>query len=53
MYALGVAYIESGDAVSAQRYLRQAGEGAASLGQARLSLEIAATLRKLEERAGH
>jgi tetratricopeptide (TPR) repeat protein len=53
LYALGVAYIESGDAVRAQRYLRQAGEGAASLGQEQLSREIAGTLRKLEERTGH
>jgi tetratricopeptide (TPR) repeat protein len=53
MYALGVAYIESGDAMSAKRYLRQAAERAASLGQDPLSREIGATLRKLEERAGH
>ena len=53
MYALGVAYIESGDAANAQRYLREAGEHAASLGQEQLAREIAATLRKLEEKVGH
>jgi tetratricopeptide (TPR) repeat protein len=52
MYALGVAYIESGDAQSAQRYLRQAGELAASLGQEQLSREIAGALRKLGEKGG-
>jgi tetratricopeptide (TPR) repeat protein len=52
MYALGVAYIEAGDAAGAQRYLREAAERAASLGQEQLSREIAAALQKLEEKAG-
>jgi tetratricopeptide (TPR) repeat protein len=52
MYALGVAYTDAGDYVSAAKYLREAGGRAASLGQEQLSTQIGTTLRKVEERAG-
>jgi tetratricopeptide (TPR) repeat protein len=51
MYVLGVAYARAGDDASAERYLRDAGGRAASLGQDRLAAEIGAALRKLGERA--
>jgi tetratricopeptide (TPR) repeat protein len=51
MYALGVAYAESGDYASAGRWLRDAGGRAAAQGQDRLAAEIGATLRKVEQRA--
>jgi tetratricopeptide (TPR) repeat protein len=50
MYALGVAYAESGDYASAGRWLRDAGGRAASQGQDRLAAEIGATMRKVEQR---
>ena len=53
MYALAVAYIQSGDIANAQRYLNEAGQRATSLGQPQLAAEIAAALRKLDEKAGH
>lgn len=52
MYALGVAYAESGDYASAERYLRDAGQRATSLGQNQLLGQIEATLRKVSERTG-
>jgi tetratricopeptide (TPR) repeat protein len=50
MYALGVAYMEAGDIANATRYLRQAGERAASLGQGQLAGQIATTLRRVDEK---
>jgi len=52
MYALGVAYAEAGDYVAAERYLREAGQRAAPLGQDQLLSQIATSLRKVEEKAG-
>jgi tetratricopeptide (TPR) repeat protein len=52
MYALGVAYAEAGDFASAERYLRQAGQSAAALGQNQLAAQIGAILTKVEQRAG-
>ena len=52
MYALGIAYAEAGDYALAKRYLREAGQRAAPLGQDQLLSQIATSLRKLEERAG-
>ena len=52
MYALGVAYAEAGDYASAKRYLRDAGQRAAPLGQDQLLSQIATSLRKVEEKAG-
>ena len=52
LYALGVAYAESGDFANAERYLRDAGQRASSLGQNQLLGQIEATLRKVSERTG-
>ena len=52
VYALGVAYAESGDYASAERYLKDAGQRAASLGQNQLSTQIEISLRKVEQKAG-
>jgi tetratricopeptide (TPR) repeat protein len=52
MYALGIAYAEAGDYRSAERYLREAGERAAPLGQDQLMADIAMSLRKVEQKAG-
>jgi tetratricopeptide (TPR) repeat protein len=52
MYALGLAYAESGDFASAQRYLREAGQRAASQGQSQLLAQIETALRKAAERTG-
>jgi len=52
MYALGVACAEAGDYTGASRWLHEAGQQAASLGQEQLSAQIAATLRKVEEKGG-
>ena len=51
MYALGVAYAESGDFASSGRYLQQAGQRAAALGQEQLAEQIRAILMKVEQRA--
>ena len=50
MYALGIAYAEAGDFSSAQGYLRQAGQRAASLNQAQLMAQIQTTLARVEQR---
>ena len=50
-FALGVAYLETGDSASAARYLRDAGQRAASLGQRQLADQIGSTLLKMEQRA--
>ena len=52
LYALGVAYAEAGDFANAERYLRDAGQRANSLGQNQLLAQIEATLRKVSERTG-
>ena len=52
MYALGIAYAESGDYTSAERYLRDADQRATSLGQNQLLGQIETALRKVAERAG-
>ena len=52
MYVLGIAYAEAGDYPSAERYLREAGQRAAPLGQDQLLSQIATSLRKVEEKAG-
>ena len=48
MYALGVAYAEAGDYSSAQRYLRESGQRAASQGQNQMLTKIGISLRKVE-----
>jgi tetratricopeptide (TPR) repeat protein len=50
MYALGVAYAETGDYASAERYLREASQRATTLGQNQLLGQIETTLRKVAER---
>jgi len=50
MFALGIAYAEANDFASAQRYLEQAGQKAAALGQDQLSAQIQAILAKVEQR---
>ena len=50
MYALGVAYAESGDYPSAERYLKEAGQRANTLGQNQLAGQIETTLRKVAGR---
>jgi tetratricopeptide (TPR) repeat protein len=50
MFALGVAYSEAGDYASAVRYLREAGQRAATLRQEQLAAQIGAALHKVEER---
>ena len=50
MYVLGVAHLEAGDSASAARYLRDASERAASLGQGPLAVQIEAALRKVDEK---
>lgn len=50
MYALGIAYAEASDFASAQRYLQQAGDRAAALGQDQLAAQIRAILVKVEQR---
>jgi tetratricopeptide (TPR) repeat protein len=52
MYSLGLAYAESGDFASAERYLRAAGQRATSLGQSQLLGQIETALRKVAERTG-
>ena len=52
LYALGVAYAESGDYASAERYLKDAGQRAGSLGQNQLAGQIEMSLRKVEQKAG-
>jgi len=52
MYALGVAYAEAGDFASALKYLREAGQQAASQGQDQLLRQIETSLSKVEQRAG-
>jgi tetratricopeptide (TPR) repeat protein len=52
MYTLGAAYAEAGDYTSAGRYLREAGQRAASQGQTQMLGQIEAALRKVEQRAG-
>ena len=52
MYTLGVAYAEAGDYSSAERFLRDAGRRAASLGQNQLAGQIETALRKVAERNG-
>jgi tetratricopeptide (TPR) repeat protein len=49
LYTLGIAYAEASDFASAERYLQQAGEGAAALGQDQLTAQIGNILRKVEE----
>jgi tetratricopeptide (TPR) repeat protein len=51
LYTLGVAYAEAADYASAARYLREAGQRAATLQQEQLAGQIGAALRKVEERA--
>jgi tetratricopeptide (TPR) repeat protein len=51
MFALGIAYAQASDFVSAQRYLEQAGQRAAALGQDQLAGQIRGTLAKVEQRA--
>src|SRR5205814_9296053 len=53
MYTLGVACAEAGDYTGASRWLHEAGQQAASLGQEQLSAQIAATLRKVERSEEH
>lgn len=50
MYALGVAYAEAGDYASAERYLKEAGQRANTLGQNQLAGQIETTLRKVAGR---
>jgi tetratricopeptide (TPR) repeat protein len=50
MYALGVAYVQAGDAANGARYLREAGQRAASLGQGQLAEQIAAALHRADVR---
>ena len=52
MYALGIAYAEATDYSNAERYLQQAGQRAASLGQTELAAQIAAALQKVAEKTG-
>src|SRR5579864_3814337 len=52
MYALGLAYAQAGDYPSAERYLRDAGQRATSLGQNQLLGQIESALRKVAERTG-
>jgi hypothetical protein len=52
MYALGVAYAEAGDYASAERFLKEAGQRATTLGQNQLLGQIETTLRKVAERTG-
>ena len=53
LYALGIAYAESGDYTSAERYLRDADQRAASQGQNQLAGQIETALRKVvAERTG-
>ena len=49
MYALGVAYVQAGDSANGARYLREAGQRAASLGQEQLAEQIEAALRRVDE----
>ena len=51
MYALGLAYAESGDYRSAARYLREAGQRAASFGQSQLLHQIEMSLRKVNHQS--
>ena len=50
LYGLGVAYAEAGDYANAERYLRSAGQRAASLGQNQLASQIEMSVRKVEQR---
>jgi predicted Zn-dependent protease len=50
LYGLGVAYAEAGDYANAERYLRSAGQRAASLGQSQLASQIEMSVRKVEQR---
>jgi tetratricopeptide (TPR) repeat protein len=52
LYTLGAAYARSGDALSAQHYLRLAHEKAAARGQSKLVESIDADLRALEKYGG-
>lgn len=51
MYALGIAYVEAGNFNSAQHYLQEAGQRAASLGQNQLATQIQTVLMKVEQTA--
>jgi len=51
MYALGIAYAESSDFGNAERYLQQAGQRAAALGQDRLTAQIGMILKKVNQRS--
>ena len=50
LYGLGVAYAEAGDYANAERYLRSAGQRAASLGQNQLASQIEISIGKVEQR---
>lgn len=50
LYGLGVAYAEAGDYANAERYLRSAGQRAASMGQNQLASQIEMSVRKVEQR---
>ena len=49
MYALGIAYAEANDFSNAERYLQQAGQRAAALGQEQLTAQIGAILKKVDQ----
>ena len=50
MYALGAAYAQAEDYANAARYLREARQRAASLGQTQLAAQIETTLHKVNEK---
>jgi tetratricopeptide (TPR) repeat protein len=51
LFVLGVAYAEAGEFANAQRYLQDAGQRAAALGQDQLAAQIRTILTKVDQRA--
>jgi tetratricopeptide (TPR) repeat protein len=51
MYTLGIAYAEAGDFGNAGRYLQQAGQRAAALGQDQLTARIEMILKKVDRQS--
>jgi tetratricopeptide (TPR) repeat protein len=51
MYTLGIAYAEAGDFGNAERYLQQAGQRSAALGQDQLTARIEMILKKVDRQS--